>query len=82
MEQDLLLKFAQPMLIGIGLIVAMNIGNIVLNILNSRKDKDTKTQSSIEKLNESVMKLSFKIETLEKDLNNIAHMVKSLKSYE
>jgi len=80
MTEEMLFKYTQPVLLAMGLMVALNLWNIIQAFLNARKDKDSKTEKAIEKLNESVNKLSFHVEQLEKDVNNIGQMVRNLKN--
>lgn len=80
MAEDIFLKYAQPILLGIGLIVVLNIWNLIQLILDARKSKDKKTDKAIEKLNDLVIRMTFEIEHLQKDVNNLGQIVRDIRS--
>lgn len=79
MAEEALLKYAQPFLIGIGLVVVLNLWSIIQAFLSARRNKDSKIEASIEKLKESDIRIISQLELLKKDMNNIGRMVKALK---
>jgi hypothetical protein len=78
MAEDALLKFAQPVLIGIGLIVVLNLWNIVNSILSARKSKDRQTEEKLDQMNASIIKIEYRLDTLTSNVNDIGKMIKNL----
>ena len=65
MTEDLLLKYAQPVLIVIGLVVVLNVWNIISPYLKALRD-----------LKECVIRLDERLKRLEKDVNNIGKLMR------
>ena len=79
MTEDALLKYAQPVLIGIGLIVVLNLWNIIQVIWGWRRNKDSKIDESLNRLMIKIIKLEAKFEDLSEDVNNIGKMIRESK---
>lgn len=78
--EELLLKYARPVLTGVGLIVILNLWNIVQVIWQARKAKDGSFEKDIAYLKETVIKSSYRMERLERDLNNVARLARGPKN--
>ncbi len=79
MDTEPLLKLLQPVLIGIGLMVVLNLWNIIQSIIVARKSKDLKMEKSLEAINVKLIGLEYEMQQNKKDLNNLGQMIKEFK---
>jgi len=76
MTEEFMMKVAQPFLIGVGLVVVLNVWNIIHSFWNSRQKRDESIDAKLKTIENIVVRNTFDIENLQKDINNVGKILR------